>query len=71
LTTKELKARPDFLAECDKTGDGRIEAIELQTDLDQVGGEGVEVTLDGFLERWDLNHDGHVSREELPLWPRK
>ncbi len=71
LSTKELKARPDLLAEADKTGDGRIEFIELQTDLDRVGAGGVDVTLDGFLERWDLNRDGRVSHEELPLWVRE
>jgi hypothetical protein len=32
---------------------------------------GVDVTLDGFLERWDLDRDGKVSASELSLWARK
>ncbi|HTF90582.1 MAG TPA: hypothetical protein VK843_19345 [Planctomycetota bacterium] len=71
LTAKELKSRPDLLSEGDDTGDGRIEHMELQADLDRVGGDGVEVTLDGFLERWDLDRNGTVTHDELPLWVRK
>lgn len=71
LTSKELKARPDLLAECDDDGDGRVELMELKADLDRIDGLGVEVTRDGFLERWDLNRDGKVTREELPLTPEK
>lgn len=71
LSAKELKSRPDLLSECDNTGDGRIVFTELQAALDRIGGQGVEFTLDGFFERWDLNRDGVVSPAELPLWVRK
>ena len=70
LSTKELRPRPDILAECDDTGDGRVELMELKSDLDRIDTQGVDVTLDGFLERWDLDRDGKVSARELPIWPR-
>ncbi|MBK8177827.1 MAG: hypothetical protein IPK67_02780 [Planctomycetes bacterium] len=71
LTAKELRLRPDLMMHSDRTGDGRIEALELQADLDRIDGDGVEATLDGFLERWDLDRDGKVSPEELPLALRR
>ena len=71
LSTRELRARPDLVAHGDRTGDGRIEAHELQIDLDRIAGDGVDVTVDGFLERWDLDHDGEVSRAELSLAIRR
>jgi len=70
LSTKELKSRPDILAEGDDTNDGRLEPIELKSDLDRIDSQGVDATLDGFLERWDLDRDGKVSPRELPLWSR-
>jgi Ca2+-binding EF-hand superfamily protein len=71
LSAKELKARPDILDESDDTRDGRVEINELKADLDRIDAFGVDVTLDGFLERWDLDRDGKVSASELSLWARK
>lgn len=71
LTAKELKARPDVLAQGDDNGDNRLIPIELKADLDRIDNLGVDTTLDGYLERWDLDRDGRVGADELAIWPSR
>jgi len=69
ITRRELGQREDLLRIWDNNGDGLLLPIEWQQQVDLVGGLGVRVTVDGFLERWDLDGNGKVSPEELKLPP--
>jgi hypothetical protein len=66
LSGRELRSRPDLLREMDGTSDSRAEKMEQQVSLDLVISEGVDVTLDDFKHRWDLDGDGKVEPVELP-----
>ena len=67
LSRREMRRRYDLWLELDRDGDARVDAGELALVLDRVARFGVEVTADGFLERWDLDGDGEVSEDELDL----
>jgi len=66
LTAREMKGRGDLFLEMDRNGDGRVVPDEYRRSLDAIARNGVEVTLDGFEARWDLDGDGRVEPEELP-----
>jgi Ca2+-binding EF-hand superfamily protein len=66
ITIREMKARPDLFYELDEDGDEIVTMEEIQRRTDLVGRQGVEVTADLFLKRWDLDGDGKVGPEELP-----
>ena len=70
LTRKELKSRPDLLLELDNNGDGELDLKELKYRTDDLAREGVDITVEDFLGRWDLNGDGKVEPNELavPAW---
>ena len=66
LTAREMSGRNDLFVEMDRDGDGSIRPNEYRRFLDIVAANGVEVTLDGFEARWDLDGSGRVEPEELP-----
>lgn len=71
LGKRELRDREDLSRELDGNADGLVSAEELGRAVARIQGGGVEVTRDGFLERWDLDGDGEVGEGELPapvLW---
>ncbi len=65
LTRRELKGREDLFLELDRDGDGRVVRTEYERFVGLVERQGVEVTLDSFSDRWDLDGDGEVERGEL------
>ncbi len=67
LTKKELQRRPELFLQLDANVDGKVTAAELQPFLDTVAGQGVEGVREGFLERWDLDGDGKVAADEIPV----
>jgi Ca2+-binding EF-hand superfamily protein len=69
LTRKELRARADVLSDFDENDDGELQEREWQGRVGLIGLYGSELTVDGFEERWDLDRDGKVEPEELPLPP--
>jgi Ca2+-binding EF-hand superfamily protein len=66
LTQRELKSREDLFLELDRNGDGRVPQDEYRRAVDLIARYGVDATLDGHAERWDLDGDGEVERGELP-----
>jgi Ca2+-binding EF-hand superfamily protein len=66
LTQRELKSREDLFLELDRNGDGRVPQDEYRRAVDLIARYGVDATLDGHVERWDLDGDGEVERGELP-----
>ena len=66
LTARELRKRPGLSEELDQNGDGSVDAMELARRVGIVDANGVEVTADSFVDRWDLDGDGKVSDAELP-----
>lgn len=66
LTAREMKRRRDLFIDMDRDGSGRVTPDEYRGFLNAVAVNGVEVTLDSFAARWDLNGDGKVEPQELP-----
>lgn len=66
LSKRELRGRPDLARELDRDADGIVTGDELARAAALVLDGGVDVTRDGFLERWDLDGDGEVEERELP-----
>ena len=67
LTRRELRKRTDLLAEFDTDGNSALDELELDAAVALIGVAGVDVTMDDFFERWDLDRDGQVDKDELPL----
>jgi Ca2+-binding EF-hand superfamily protein len=66
IPTREIERIPG-LALLDANGDGRIALEELQAVVTRIEQAGVEVTRDDFEGRWDLDGDGTVEADEIPL----
>ncbi|MBK7875058.1 MAG: hypothetical protein IPJ77_04785 [Planctomycetes bacterium] len=67
LNKRELTRRPDLAADLDADGDGVLRRNELDAQVDFVARYGTDSTPDAFLARWDLDGDGIVDEQELPL----
>ena len=57
------------MRDLDRNGDQIVEEYELDSIFGQLARFGVEATVDGFEGRWDLDGDGKVEEDELPLGP--
>jgi len=66
LTQRELRKRPELFRELDTNGNDIVTRDEVQVRVDLVGREGVEVTTDDYVTRWDLDGNGKVEGEEVP-----
>ncbi len=66
LSQRELRKRPDLFQEMERNGDGFVDLREIQYRVRIATEQGVDVTADGFVERWDLDGDGRVEDDELP-----
>jgi hypothetical protein len=69
LSRREMKRRPQLRFRMDGDGSSSVEEDELARAVAFVVQGGVEVTPDGFAERWDLDGDGKVEPEEIELMP--
>jgi len=69
LSRREMRRRPQLRFQMDADGSSSIEEDELARAVDFVVRNGVEVTPDGFTERWDLDGDGEVEPEEIEIVP--
>lgn len=67
LTRAELKKRPDLFAEFGFRDFVTVE--DLQRRVDAIERNGVEITPDGFVDRWDLDGDGKLEADDLPYIP--
>jgi hypothetical protein len=67
LSTRELKRRRDLLLSLDSDLSGSLEEGELRGPLNLISRLGVEAVADDFEARWDLDGDGRVDDEELPI----
>ena len=50
----------------ERNGDGLVDLREIQYRVRLAAEQGVDVTADCFVERWDLDGDGRVQDDELP-----
>jgi len=66
LSQRELRKRPDLFREMERNGDGFVDLREIQYRVRLAAEQGVDVTADGFVERWDLDGNGRVEDDELP-----
>lgn len=73
LTRRELQERKDLLLLLDDDRDQAVSAVEFRARLDRLADLGVDVLADGYRARWDLDGDGEVEADELPLpaWLRR
>ena len=67
LSRRELRSRPALRFRMDTDGSSTVDAEELANATAFVANNGVDVTPDGFLERWDIDGDGTVEEQELDV----
>ncbi|MCZ6596663.1 MAG: hypothetical protein O7B99_03390, partial [Planctomycetota bacterium] len=66
LSRREMRSRIDLFEIIDFDGNGRVDEMEILRVVDLVSQAGVEVTVDDFMGRWDLDGDGKVEENEVP-----
>ena len=73
MTRRELQGRRDLLLALDDDRDQVVSEVEFRARLDRLADLGTDVLVDSFAARWDLDGDGVVEADELPLpaWVRR
>ena len=67
FTKRELSKRPDLYQALDRDRSTIVEVDEIDRAETNVLARGVEMLSDTFLGRWDVNGDGEVESNEVPL----